>query len=170
MLERLGRLCVGVGLLWVLLVVAVGLMGGLDKPELLAPFADDMLGADFRQGLYLGLTFVVVPIGMLMLLRDMIGDPEPLWLKLSAPGVFAAVYALFLAAAAPRVGQPLLLAVDPLVTQFLPAASLTPGPRRRPQLARAIRGRAGGHRGHSGDPGAGGGPPRRRPPATLSPS
>jgi hypothetical protein len=128
MLERLGRVCVGVGLLWVLLVVAVGLMGGLDKPELLAPFADDMLGADFRRGLYLGLTFVVVPIGMLTLLRDMIGDPEPLWLKLSAPGVFAAVYALFLAAAAPQVGQPLLLIVDPLVAQFLPATSLTRDP------------------------------------------
>ena len=128
MLERLGRLCVGVGLLWVLLVVAVGLMAGLDKPELLAPFIDDMLGADLRQGLYLGLTFVVVPIGMLMLLRDMIGDPEPLWLKLAAPGVFAAVYALFLAAAVPRVGQPLLLIADPLVTQFVPAASLTRDP------------------------------------------
>jgi hypothetical protein len=128
MLERLGRLCVGVGLLWVLLVVAVGLMAGLDKPELLAPFADEMLGANFRQVLYLGLTYVVVPIGMLMLLRDVIGDPEPLWLKLAAPGVFAAVYALFLAAAAPQVGQPLLLAADPLVTQFLPAASLTRDP------------------------------------------
>jgi hypothetical protein len=104
-------------------------MGGLDKPEVLAPFADGMLGPDFRQLLYLGLTFVVVPIGMLMLLRDMTGDPdEPLWLKLSAPGVFAAVYALFLAAAAPRVGQPLLLAFDPLVTQFLPAASLSRNP------------------------------------------
>jgi hypothetical protein len=128
MLERLGRLCVGVGLLWVLLVVAVGLMGGLDKPEALAPFMDSMLGTDLRQLLYAGLTFVVVPIGMLMLLRDMIGDPEPLWLKLAAPGVFAAVYALFLAAAAPRMGQPLLLAADPLVTQFLPATSLTRDP------------------------------------------
>jgi hypothetical protein len=128
MLERLGRLCVGVGLLWVLLVVAVGLVGGLDTPELLAPFADGMLGPDLRRVLYLGLTFVVVPVGMLMLLRDMIGDPEPLWLKLAAPGVFAAVYALFLAAAAPRVGQPLLLAADPLVTQFLPATSLTRDP------------------------------------------
>ena len=128
MLERLARLCVGVGLLWVLLVVAVGLMSGLDMPERLAPFADGMLGADLRRALYLGLTFVVVPIGMLALLRDMIGDPEPLWLKLAAPGVFAAVYALFLAAAAPRVGQPLLLAADPLVTQLLPASSLTRDP------------------------------------------
>ena len=128
MLERLGRLCIGLGLLWVLLVVAVGLVGGLDKPELLAPYADAMIGPDFRQVLYLGLTFVIVPIGMLMLLRDLLGDPEPLWLKLAAPGVFAAVYVLFLAAAAPRVGQPLLVALDPLVTQVLPAASLSRDP------------------------------------------
>jgi hypothetical protein len=87
-----------------------------------------MLGRDLRQALYLGLTFVVVPIGMLMLLHDMIGDPEPLWLKLAAPGGFAAVYALFLAAAAPQVGQPLLLAADPLVTQFMPTASLARDP------------------------------------------
>jgi hypothetical protein len=128
MLERLGRLCVGVGLLWVLLVVAIGLVGGFDKPELLAPYLDGMLGETFRRGLYAALTFVVVPVGMLMLLRDMIGDPEPLWLKLAAPGVFAAVYALFLAAAAPQLGQPLLLAADPLVAQVLPAASLSRDP------------------------------------------
>jgi hypothetical protein len=65
--------------------------------------------------LYMGLTFVVVPVGMLMLLRDMFGDPEPLWLKLAAPGVFASAYALFLAA-------------DPLVAQFLPGTVLTRDP------------------------------------------
>lgn len=128
MLERLGRLCIGLGLLWVLLVIAVGLVGGLDKPEILAPYADTMIGSDLRQALYLGLTFLVVPIGMLMLLRDLIGDPEPLWLKLAAPGVFAAVYVLFLAAATPWVGQPLLVALDPLVTQVLPATSLSRDP------------------------------------------
>jgi hypothetical protein len=128
MLERLGRLCVGLGLLWVLLVVATGLMVGLDKPTQLAPFADAMIGSDVRQVLYFGLTFIVVPVGMLMLLRDMIGDPEPLWLKLAAPGAFAAVYALFLAAAAPTVGQPILLAADPLVTQVLPNMSFTRDP------------------------------------------
>jgi hypothetical protein len=128
MLERLGRLSIGLGLLWVLLVVGVGLLVGLDKPEQLAPYADGMIGSNVRAVLYLGLTYVVVPVGMLMMLRDMLGDPEPLWLKLAAPGGFAAVYALFLAAAAPQVGQPLLLAADPLVTQFLPAAVLTRDP------------------------------------------
>jgi hypothetical protein len=128
MLERLGRLCVGLGVLWVLLVTGLGVMVGMDQPEALAPYLDGMLGADLRKALYMGMTFVVVPVGMLMLLRDMFGDPEPLWLKLAAPGVFASVYALFLAAAVPHLGQPLLLAADPLVTQFLPGTSLTRDP------------------------------------------
>lgn len=128
MLERLGRLCIGFGLLWVLLVVGLGLMVGLDKPEALAPYLDQVIGSDLRQTLYLGLTFVVVPVGMLMVLRDMFGDPEPLWLKLAAPGVFAAVYALFLAAAVPQAGQPLLLATDPLVAWLLPGTALTRDP------------------------------------------
>jgi hypothetical protein len=128
MLERLGRLCVGFGVLWVLMVVGLGIMVGMDKPEALAPYLDRVLGSDLRQMLYMGLTFVVVPVGMLMLLRDMFGDPEPLWLKLAAPGVFASVYALFLAAAVPQIGQPLLLAADPLVAQFLPGTVLTRDP------------------------------------------
>jgi hypothetical protein len=87
MLERLGRLCIGLGLLWGLLVVGIRLIAGFDKPAMLAPYVDRLIGSDVRQILYLGLTFAVVPIGMLMVLKDMFGDPEPLWLKLSAPGV-----------------------------------------------------------------------------------
>ena len=128
MLERLGRLCVGVGLLWVLSLVSMALMVGFDKPELLAPYADSMIGPSVRELLYMGLTFVVVPVGMGMILRDMIGDPEPLWLKLAAPGAFAAVYAFFLAAAVPTVGQPILLVVDPFVRQVLPTLPLTKDP------------------------------------------
>jgi hypothetical protein len=128
MLERLGRLCVGFGILWVLMVAGLGIMAGMDKPETLAPYLDRVIGSDLRQLLYMGLTFVVVPVGMLMLLRDMLGDPEPLWLKLAAPGVFASVYALFLAAAVPHLGQPLLLAADPVVAQFLPGTVLTRDP------------------------------------------
>ncbi len=128
MLERLGRFCVGFGVLWVLLVGSLGLMFGLQMPELLAPYTDRILGTDLRQFLYMGLTFVVVPVGMLMLLRDMFGDPEPLWLKLSSPGIFASVYALFLATAVPQIGMPILLAADPLVTQFLPGMTLTKDP------------------------------------------
>jgi hypothetical protein len=128
MLERLGRLCVGLGVLWVLMVTGLGIMVGMDQPEALAPYTDRVLGTDLRQFLYMGLTFVAVPVGMLMLLRDMFGDPEPLWLKLAAPGVFLSVYALFLAAAVPGIGQPLLLAADPLVAQFLPGTTLTRDP------------------------------------------
>jgi hypothetical protein len=128
MLERLGRFCVGFGLLWVLLVTGTGLMVGMDQPEALAPYLDGMLGADLRKALYMGMTFVVVPVGMLMLLRDMWGDPEPLWLKLASPGVFASVYALFLTAAVPQLGMPLLMSADPLVAQFLPGTALTRDP------------------------------------------
>jgi hypothetical protein len=110
------------------MVTGLGIMVGMDQPEALAPYMDQMLGTDLRQLLYMGLTFVAVPVGMLMLLRDMFGDPEPLWLKLAAPGVFASVYALFLAAAVPQLGQPFLLAADPLVTQFLPGTTLTRDP------------------------------------------
>jgi hypothetical protein len=126
MLERLGRLCVGVGLLWVLVVVGYWLMVGLERPEEWAPYLDRAINSDLRQALYSFLTYIVTPIGMLMLLRDMFGDPEPLWLKLAAPGVFASVYALLLAAAAPDVGQPILLAADPIVGWILPSMALGP--------------------------------------------
>ncbi len=126
MLERLGRLCVGVGLLWVLVVVGYWLMVGLERPEEWAPYLDRAINSDLRQALYSFLTYIVTPIGMLMLLRDMFGDPEPLWLKLAAPGVFASVYALLLAAAAPDVGQPILLAADPIVARILPGMALGP--------------------------------------------
>jgi len=125
MLERLGRLCVGVGLIWVVVVVGYWLMVGLERPEEWAPYLDRAINSDLRQALYSFLTFVVTPIGMLMLLRDMFGDPEPLWLKLAAPGVFASVYALLLAAAVPDVGQPILLAADPVVARILPGMALT---------------------------------------------
>jgi hypothetical protein len=126
-MERLGRLCVGVGLLWVVVMVGFWLMVGLDRPEEWTPYLDRAMTSDVRQFLYFALTYIVTPIGMLMLLRDMFGDPEPLWLKLAAPGVFASVYALLLASAAPDVGQPILLAADPIVARILPGMALRPG-------------------------------------------
>jgi hypothetical protein len=126
MLERLGRLCVGVGLLWVVVMVGFWLMVGLDRPEEWTPYLDRAITSNVRQTLYFALTYIVTPIGMLMLLRDMFGDPEPLWLKLAAPGVFASVYVLLLGAAAPDVGQPILLAADPIVARILPGMGLTP--------------------------------------------
>jgi hypothetical protein len=126
MLERLGRLCVGLGVVWVLLVVGTWLMVGLEHPEEWTPYIDRAISSDVRQALYVLLTFVVTPIGMLMVLRDMFSDPGPLWLKLTAPGVFAAVYALLLTALVPSVGQPILQAADPVVAWFLPNMKLTP--------------------------------------------
>ena len=127
MMERLGRLCVGVGLLWVVVMVGFWLMVGLDRPEEWTPYLDRAITSDVRQALYFALTFIVTPIGMLMLLRDMFGDPEPLWLKLAAPGVFASVYALLLGATVPDVGQPILIAADPIVARILPGMALSPG-------------------------------------------
>ena len=126
MLERLGRLCVGLGLIWVLAVVGLWLMVGLDRPEEWTPYLDRAIASDVRQVLSFLLTFVVTPVGMLMVLRDLLGDPEPLWLKLAAPGVFASVYALLLAATVPEVGKPILLAADPVVARVLPGMALGP--------------------------------------------
>jgi hypothetical protein len=128
MLERLGRLCVGLGVIWVLVVVGLWLMVGLDRPEEWTPYLDRAITSDVRQALYSVLTFVVTPIGMLMVLRDLFGDPDPLWLKLAAPGVFAAVYALLLTAAAPEIGRPILLAADPVVTSIFPGMRLSGSP------------------------------------------
>ncbi len=124
MLERLGRLCVGLGLLWVVGVIGLWLMVGLESPGELAPYIDQAVSSDVRQTVYALLTFVVTPIGMLMLLRDTFMDEGPLWLKLASPGIFLSVYALLLAAAVPDVGQPILLSVDPVVTRLVPGLAL----------------------------------------------
>jgi hypothetical protein len=126
MLERLGRLCVGLGFLWVVIVVGLWLTVGLDRPDEWAPYLDQILSAGARDAIYSVLTFVVTPIGMLMLLRDMYADEGPLWLKLAAPGVFASIYALLLAAAAPTVGQPFLQGADSIVTMLIPGITLSP--------------------------------------------
>jgi hypothetical protein len=124
MLERLGRFCVGLGLLWGIIVVGYWLMVGLERPEEWAPYIDKAMSAGVRSTLYSLLTYVVTPIGMLMLLRDAFMDEGPLWLKLASPGVFVSLYALLLAAAVPDVGQPILLQADPVVQKFLPNMAL----------------------------------------------
>ena len=127
MLERLGRFCIGLGLIWSIIVVGYWLMVGLERPEEWAPYIDKAMSAGFRQTVYSLLTFVVTPIGMLMLLRDMFVDEGPLWLKLATPGVFLSLYALLLAAAAPDIGQPILLQADPVVARFFPGMALGKG-------------------------------------------
>ena len=124
MLERLGRFCVGAGLIWGIIVVGYWLMVGVERPEEWAPYIDKAMSAGVRSTLYSLLTYVVTPIGMLMLLRDAFVDEGPLWLKLASPGIFASLYALLLAAAVPDIGQPILLQADPVVQKFFPNMAL----------------------------------------------
>ena len=123
-MERLGRVCVGLGLIWGIIIVGYWLMVGIERPEDWTPWIDKAMSAGVRQTLYALLTFVVTPIGMLMLLRDVFVDETPLWLKLASPGVFVSLYVLLLAAAAPDVGQPLLLRADPVVQRVFPSMAL----------------------------------------------
>lgn len=112
--EGIARLFVGIGFLWMLLVLAVGLVGGFDKPTTwFRLLSEDWEPGAVRYG-YLALTLFIVPVGMLTYLRDVLGDPVALWVKMAAPGAFVAVYALFLLAALPDVGRPFFLAFDSL--------------------------------------------------------
>ena len=124
MLERLGRLCVGLGLIWGIIIVGYWLMVGVERPEDWTPYIDKAMSAGFRQTLYALLTFVVTPIGMVMLLRDTTMEEGPLWLKLASPGIFACLYVLLLAAAVPDIGQPILLQADPIVQKVFPHMAL----------------------------------------------
>jgi hypothetical protein len=99
-------------------------MVGVERPEEWAPYIDKAMSAGVRSTLYSLLTYVVTPIGMLMLLRDAFMDEGPLWLKLASPGIFASLYALLLAAAVPDIGQPILLQADPVVQKFFPSMAL----------------------------------------------
>jgi hypothetical protein len=123
MLERLGRLCVGLGALWVLIVVGYWLLVGLEQPEEWTPYIDKAMSAGSRQTLYSLLTYVVTPIGMMLVTRDIIVDEGPLWLKFASPGVFVSVYILLLAAAT-DIGQSMLLQADPVVAAIVPGMVL----------------------------------------------
>ena len=127
-LERLARLCIGVGLMWVALVVFLGLAAGLDKPSVWFRLLDTIIDPALRGAIYLVLAVVVVPVGMLTYLRDAFGEPIPLWMKAAAPGAFVAIYALFLACTLPEVGRPLLLAAGPAAASVLPRGTLSDAP------------------------------------------
>jgi hypothetical protein len=113
--EAIGRLFVGVGFVWAAIVLIVGLFGGLDKPSSWVGFLADVSGFYVIRYAYVALTLVVVPIGMLVYLKDVMGDPVALWVKLATPGALVATYALFLAAAMPDFGLAPLLAVESMV-------------------------------------------------------
>jgi hypothetical protein len=123
MVERLGRLCVGLGALWVLIVVGYWLLVGLERPEEWTPYIDKAMSSGFRQTLYSLLTYVVTPIGMILVTRDIIVDEGPLSLKFASPGIFVSVYVLLLAAAT-DIGQSMLLQADPVVAAIVPGMVL----------------------------------------------
>jgi len=110
--ERLARLFVGIGFLWMAFILIVALLAGFDKPTAWLGLLSAAWENQSPWYVYLGLTLFVVPVGMLTLLRDILGDPAALWMKLGAPGAFVAFYCLFLLAALPDIGRPFLLAFD----------------------------------------------------------
>jgi hypothetical protein len=120
MLERMARFCVGAGLVWFVVIVGMGLAKGLLWPSTWFPLLDHVVGSSARWAAYLGLSVVVVPLGMLAYLRDLLRDPLPLGLKAALPGVFVSAFVLFLACALPDLGAPLLLEADPLAARLVP--------------------------------------------------
>lgn len=124
MMERIARFCVGVGVVWAAGVIVVGLVAGFDRPGAMFRLLDDLVGQNLRWGLYLALALFVVPVGMLSYLHDVLSDPLPLWMKAATPGALAAIYALFLAAALPEVGLPLLRYTEPVASTLVPASAL----------------------------------------------
>ncbi|MBI3456030.1 MAG: hypothetical protein HY002_09630 [Candidatus Rokubacteria bacterium] len=114
-MERLARLFVGIGFLWMALVLAVALLGGLDTPSTYFKLLVDVTGFGWLHPVYLGLAVIVVPVGMLTFLLDILGDPVALWVKWAAPGAFLAVYVFFLLAAMPEVGRPFFLGLESVV-------------------------------------------------------
>ncbi len=124
-MEGIARLFVGIGFLWIAIVLIVGLAGGFDKPYGWFKLLEDTSGWNWTRPVYLALALFVVPVGMVTLLRDILNDPVALWVKWSAPGAFLAIYAFFLAAALPDVGGPLFQWIE-TVSPGAPAGSAGP--------------------------------------------
>ncbi|HEV8674138.1 MAG TPA: hypothetical protein VGX21_08830 [Methylomirabilota bacterium] len=122
-MERLARLFVGIGFLWVALVLVWSVLAGFEEPYIWFKWASDSLQWAWLYPTYLALAFFVVPVGMLTFLRDILGDPVALWVKWAAPGAFLAIYALFLVAVLPEVGRPLFLSLESVVGPIAPLAS-----------------------------------------------
>jgi hypothetical protein len=124
-LEGIARLFVGIGFLWMAIVLVVGIAGGFDKPAAFVKVLGDALAAEWVRQAYLALALFVVPVGILTFLRDILGDPVALWVKWAAPGAFVAIYAFFLFAALPEVGGPFFQGLESIVS---PASGSKPPP------------------------------------------
>jgi hypothetical protein len=127
-MERLGRLFVGIGFLWVALILVWAFAAGVDQPYAWFKWANDGLGYAWMNATYLALALFVVPMGMLVFLRDIMGDPLAVWVKWAAPGAFLAVYAFFLLAALPDVGRPLFFGIESTISAGSTAGGEGAGP------------------------------------------
>jgi hypothetical protein len=123
-LESIARLFVGIGFLWIAIVLIIGIAGGFDKPSAWTKVLVEASGGTWIRHAYLALAVFVVPVGILTLLRDILTDPVALWVKWAAPGAFLVIYAFFLFAALPDIGGPFfqgIAAISPT------SAGKTPG-------------------------------------------
>jgi hypothetical protein len=124
-MERLARLFVGIGFIWVAIVIVWALAAGVDQPYAWYKWAADSSGYAWMQPVYLALALFIVPIGMLTFLRDIFGDPGALWAKCAMPGVFLVIYAFFLLIALPDGGVSFFRGLESVVN---PGGKLpTPG-------------------------------------------
>jgi hypothetical protein len=125
-MERIARLFVGIGFLWVALILVWAMLAGFEQPYIWFKWANEGLKQEWFHYTYLALALFVVPIGMITFLRDILGDPVAPWVKWAAPGAFLAIYALFLVAALPDIGRPLFLSLESVSEPIAPVAP-TPG-------------------------------------------
>jgi hypothetical protein len=103
-MERLARLFVGIGFLWVAIMLVWAFAAGVDQPYAWFKWTFEHPGYEWMEPVYLALALFVVPIGMLTFLRDIFGDPGALWSKCAMPGAFLVIYAFFLMVALPDPG------------------------------------------------------------------
>ncbi len=126
-MERLARLFVGIGFLWVAIILVWGLLAGLDQPYAWYQWARDSSGWGWMEPTYLILALFVVPMGMVVFVKDILGDPVAAWVKWAAPGAFLAIYAFFLLAALPHIGGPLILGIESVVAPLAAPPPVGPG-------------------------------------------
>jgi hypothetical protein len=114
-MEALARLFVGIGFLVVAIILVWGLAAGFDQPYAWFKWAADSTGWPWMWPVYMALVLFVVPMGMLVFLRDIFGDPVRPWVKWALPGAFLAIFVFFLAVAMPDFGQPLFQSLEGLL-------------------------------------------------------
>jgi hypothetical protein len=124
-MESLARLFVGIGFLWMAIILVWAFAAGVDQPYAWFQWAAEGLGYGWMYPAYLTLALFVVPMGMLVFLRDIFGDPVALWVKWAMPGAFLAIYAFFLLAALPDFGRPFFLGLESIIAPGEAAAPAT---------------------------------------------